>query len=218
MPSSSRAFHYGYDLAGRPATCAQIRRYEIGAAHWRRPCRRALHYGGARHRSHRRQARPRALGGIDGECGRLSEPLGRSAEPRPAHRPQPLGHPRWLEGASQSGDADLWHRRPHSPVSRPQAAEHRGASPGGPAPLGAGDRGPGLQGGGRDGATPAPGSGAAPRGPPPERSRERPRRARVHAHHPTEGLRSSLGTGMLGLVTHRSKKSAPQDSPSTSCE
>ena len=112
--------------------CARSR----GAPDRRRPHRRALHRRRPRHRSHGRQTRARPLGRLHGECGRLSKPLGRSAEPWPAHRSQPLGHPRWLEGAAQSGDADVRVRGPDSPLSGPQAAGtswsicRRGSGPG----------------------------------------------------------------------------------------
>src|SRR5205085_2400037 len=62
-----------------------------------------------------RKTRARPLGWVDRECGRVSEPLGGSPEPRPADRSEPVGHPRWLEGAPQGGDPDVWRRRLDSP-------------------------------------------------------------------------------------------------------
>ena len=100
------------------------------------------------------QTRARSLGRVDRECGRVSEPLGRSPEPRPADRSQPLGHPRWLEGAAQSGDPDVWIGGVDSPLPRPQAPQHPGASARGAASVGPCDRRPRLQADrGRDRAT-----------------------------------------------------------------
>ena len=60
------------------------------------------------------------LGRLDGERDRVPEPAGESPESRPAHRPQPAGDPRWLEGAAQSGARDLRRRGPDPAVPSPQ--------------------------------------------------------------------------------------------------
>ena len=56
--------------------------------------------------------------GVDRERDRVSEPARESPEPRAAHRPQPAGDPRWLEGAAQSGARDLRRGRARSSGAR----------------------------------------------------------------------------------------------------
>ena len=122
----------------------------------RRPHRRTLPGGGARHRGGRPETCARPLGGSDRERSRLSELAGESAEPRSADRPEHAGDSRWRSGAPQGHAGGLWRGRAHSAVPGPQASEYPGPLAGAAAPVGAGDRAAGLSGDRRENGDPSP--------------------------------------------------------------
>jgi putative transposase len=130
-------------------------------------------------------SRKHALNLCDGSIRRLSESVGRFPKSRPPHRPQSLGHPRWLEGAAHGGDADVWFaaliHRCHLHKLR-NILEHL---PDRQRSWGPRDRRPRLRTDERrDRSTAAAGSGASTRGPLPECRRQCPRSSRRDPHRP----------------------------------